>query len=365
MDGPETRRAPFAGEGEQGSKRYPNASADQTKIRDATEQVHGPVTVVEDTHTLARMLGGEVIQGSDPYVVFPPSWHSAHDRSGIVRFRPRPDGRADLYFDSFAEPENWRAIRADVLDRLGIAEAQIRIQNPGAATETKSREEKIAGALRIWHQARSPIGTPVEAYLASRLIRLPPEAANTAVRFHGACPFGPGQTLPCLVALVRDIASGEPLGIHRTALNWKGEKVFANTGSGAADRMSLGPVKGGAIKLGRPSTALGVAEGLENALSLREYEDTADLAVWSLVHKSGLAQLPVLTRVATLWIAEDDDIPGREAARTTRLRWEAAGRTVRLAGPRGGTYAAPKGWPRGVEFAVGDLNDLLRWEANQ
>ena len=39
---------------------------------------------------------------------------------------------------------------------------------------------------------------------------------DEALGFHSACPFEAGRQ-PCMVALVRNIFSDEPQGIHRTA----------------------------------------------------------------------------------------------------------------------------------------------------
>ena len=71
-----------------------------------------------------------------------------------------------------------------------------------------------------------------------------PEAAGEALRFHPACPFA-GQRTPALIALVGDVVTNEPKAIHRTALTLDGHKV----GVGGKDRLALGPVAAGAVKM--------------------------------------------------------------------------------------------------------------------
>ena len=65
----------------------------------------------------------------------------------------------------------------------------------------------------------------MERYLRNRGPTLPPEAAGEAIRYHSACPFGHGVTVPCMVALVRDVRTDAPVAIHRTALTLDGQKA--------------------------------------------------------------------------------------------------------------------------------------------
>src|SRR4051794_26362774 len=109
--------------------------------------------------------------------------------------------------------------------------------------------------------------TPVEIYLRSRGLTLPPEAVGESVKYDPACPFAGART-PAMVCLVRNIITNEPQAIHRTALSLDGRKVRV----GGHDRLSLGPIAGGAIKITPDedvTTCLGVGEGIETTLSLR------------------------------------------------------------------------------------------------
>ena len=83
-------------------------------------------------------------------------------------------------------------------------------------------EASRARALRLWQQAKPIAGTLAAQYLAERrridLAALPTNI-DEVLRFHPNCPFGSGARHPCLLALMRDITSDEPTGIHRIALD--------------------------------------------------------------------------------------------------------------------------------------------------
>jgi hypothetical protein len=202
-------------------------------------------------------------------------------------------------------------------------------------------------AARLWREAVDPIDTPVMRYLERRTVAnaLPEGAAGNAIRFHPACKFGL-QRVPCMVGLVRNIRTDEPQAIHRTALDLAGHKVSV----GGLDRMSLGPVAGGAVKLTNDPdvmTCLGVGEGIESTLSMRSIPEFGASPVWSLLSAGGIASFPVLPGIECLWIAVDHDEneAGDRAAATCSRRWTAAGQEVFRVRP---------------ECFGADLNDVIR-----
>jgi hypothetical protein len=216
---------------------------------------------------------------------------------------------------------------------------------PGAARgkPAATDEERTARAMALWDQAKDPAGTPVELYLERRGLSLPPDAGSV-IRYHPHCPFG-GVRTRCMVALVRSIPADRPQAIHRTTMSETGEKAFV----GGHDRLALGPVGGGAIKLwndAEVSISLGVGEGIETTLSLRLHPDFAATPVWSLIDAGHLEAFPVLAGLEGLIIAVDRDRSGRgdEAADALIDRYVGAGVEVTRARPR----------------QLGDLNDLLR-----
>jgi hypothetical protein len=102
------------------------------------------------------------------------------------------------------------------------------IQKQPALVPKQRKEEMPNGtgplALALWRAARDPRGTIVEAYLRSRCLDLPDEAAGEAIRFHPHCPFGEARH-PAMVCLVRNIITNEPQAIHRTALTPDGTAI--------------------------------------------------------------------------------------------------------------------------------------------
>ncbi|GJD52697.1 hypothetical protein OPKNFCMD_5463 [Methylobacterium crusticola] len=287
----------------------------------------------------ARALGGKVAGVNQ--ILCPGPGHGPGDRSLSVRLAAEAPGGFVVH--SFATDDPF-ACRDHVAARLGwptrsgrAAEQPVRPQVSRPASDDAERGRR---ALELWHEARRPGGTPVEAYLARRGLTLPD--ADVAIRYHSSCPFA-GSRTPAMVALVRDVASDRPVAVHRTALTADGRKGEVE----GYDRRSLGPVRGGAIKLTPDEdviTCLGIAEGLETALSLQLLPEFRRSPVWSLISAGGIAAFPVLAGIEVLWIAVDHDPAGLAAAEACADRWEQAGREVYLVRP---------------DVAGADINDVV------
>jgi putative DNA primase/helicase len=190
----------------------------------------------------------------------------------------------------------------------------------------------------MWQQCVSSHAPLSRSYLEARGCVLPPEDGD--LRFYPALRHPSGYAGPALVALVTDAATGEPLTLHRTWVRADGSKAPVN-----APRMLLGGhrKKGGVIRLfpGAPHSALGIAEGVETALTLAH----AVRPVWATVDAGNMGTLPVIPCVGALVIGVDHDPAGMKAARMCAARWSAGGREVRLVVP-----PAPGS----------DLNDFIR-----
>jgi hypothetical protein len=205
-------------------------------------------------------------------------------------------------------------------------------------------------AMRIWRGAQ-PIGPLARTYLGTvRKIDIDqiPDL-DSVLRFEPKCPFGEGR-LPCLIALVRDIATNQPMAIQRTALDAHGRFI---------DRWGLGPKMGGAIQLwpaARPVAREGldacptlvVGEGLETVASAATRIPWRGVALqpsWALIDRVNLAALPIIDGVGRIVILVDRDKSGdgQKAAATWARRWRDAGREVFLFVPK----------------EVGDFNDIV------
>jgi hypothetical protein len=171
------------------------------------------------------------------------------------------------------------------------------------ADELERTEKRIELALNIWSDARSLRGTLAEQYLRSRSIEVPDEVLD-ALAFHPACPWDRLKA-PCLVALVRDVITSEPVGIHRTALTAGGHKI---------GRKALGPKSGAAIKLSPViATELAIGEGIETTLSAMQLGFGP---AWAVIDAGGLKKFPVLYAIKRLTLLIDNDGERHRAERS-------------------------------------------------
>lgn len=188
----------------------------------------------------------------------------------------------------------------------------------------------------IWDECKPLRSTVGEEYLLARRCVIPPIDGD--LRYHPMLPHKPsGYAGPALVGLVTDAITGMPLTLHRTWIRADGTKAEIDPA-----RLLLGNHRkdGGVIRLWPDedvTTGLGIAEGIETALSLAH----AHKPVWSLIDAGNLAKFPPLGGIETLLIAVDNDPAGISAAEACATRWHDAGVEVLL-----------------VKAAAGDINDL-------
>ncbi len=258
----------------------------------------------------------------------------------------------------------WRGIRADGAVKAGTLyhEARAAGWKPAAAGESRparpvpvlraveperhqhQHQTLSAYGLRLWASSLPLANTIGAAYLLARGCVIPP--ADGDLRFLPAHKHPLGDyTGPALVALVSDIVTGQPIGLHFTWVCPDGSK--ANTPGPA--RLLLGGHRkaGGCIRLWPDEAVthgLGVGEGIESCLSLAH----AITPVWSLIDAGNLSALRVLPGIEALTIAQDNDPAGRRSAQTVAERWAAAGAEVAI------VAAADDG---------ADLNDVTNKEA--
>ncbi|MBO6634422.1 toprim domain-containing protein [Parvibaculum sp.] len=271
--------------------------------------------------TWAAALGGEIAAGQ---ILAPGPGHSKNDRSLAVR----PDGAGGVIVHSFAD-DDWRACRDFVRERLGLESSHLyRNSLPperrAVPPERKPQEpdDRTSRAVELWRQAE-PLGDTALRYFARRGLARPTSAA---LRFHPSCPFGQGERLSCVIALMTDPRTAKPLGIHRTALTREGEKI---------GRKMLGPA--GVVRLSPDdavSEGLGIAEGIETALAV---EQSGWRPIWACLSAGGIARLPVLPGVDALTIFADADDAGTRAANQCAEQWTAANAECRVVtAPRAG-----------------------------
>jgi len=171
-------------------------------------------------------------------------------------------------------------------------------------------------------------GTVGEAYLLARDCVIPP--ADGDLRFHPRLQHpASDHNGPALVALGTDVETGQPLTAHRTWVCEDGSKASVEP-----PRMLLGGhrKKGAVVRLWPDeavTTGLGIAEGIETALSLAH----AYSPVWACIDAGNMAAMPTLQGIETLVIGADHDEAGIKAATACADRWTAESVDVRVIAP--------------------------------
>ena len=197
-------------------------------------------------------------------------------------------------------------------------------------------------AREIWDSAQPISGTLVEIYLGSRGITLP-DPAPDCLRFAPKLTHSNGQFFPAMIALPTNPKTGEPIGgIQRTFLSWTGKgkaQVEKNE-----QKMSLGPTKGGVVRLAEPTEGkpLILGEGVETVLTVME---ATGLPGWATLGTSGLVNLDCPTpSPKSSCLAENDGGPNEKALKEVLPALIARGVKARVARP-----------PKGLK----DFNDLV------
>jgi hypothetical protein len=290
-----------------------------------------------DPSAVARALGGSV---SGRNVVAPGPGHSRADRSLSIKIDPAaPDGFIVHSFAGDLPAECRDYVRAVIgLDPRGRRRRQAsgRWSPRRTVAPDNNAAERSALALRLWNEARDPRDTVIAGYLASRDLMLPVDIAGDVIRFHPALKFN-CQPVSGMVALLRDIKTNEPCGIHRTFLDSDGCKL---------DRKMLGRARDAAIKLDADENVtlgLHIGEGIESCLAARL---AGFRPVWALGSAGAIATFPVLAGIEAITVLGEvnDGGANHRAAQACAARWIAAGREAFIVTPRVG----------------GDLNDVWR-----
>lgn len=223
------------------------------------------------------------------------------DRRPSLSVRP---GRTRLLVHCFAgctAPDIIRALAAGGLLTPGAAAGQV----PGGAAPAF---DTSGAALRLWGASRPVTGTSAAAYLAARGVG----GGSPELRYHPRTPHGarPFTRLrPALIAAVRD--NRGLVGVHRSFLQ-PGEARLADL---PEPRCGLGRFGRGTVRLGGVAARLGLAEGIETALSASAL---FGVPCWATLgtERFGLIELP--SGVAELLLFLDHDAGGRRAETLAR-----------------------------------------------
>ena len=160
-------------------------------------------------------------------------------------------------------------------------------------------------ALHIWLAASTAKGSIVEKlYLNSRGITLPvPPSLRCGLRLHLN-----RYAMPAMIAAVQRPDS-KVVAVQTTLLTAAGEKAAITM-----PRITTGALGGGAVRLAKAGAVLGLAEGIQTALSAMQL---TGIPTWTCLGASRMHRVEVPEAVRELHIFADNDEPGRAAAERT------------------------------------------------
>ncbi len=267
-----------------------------------------------DLKTIVRRIGAGDIYNGGRSATVPGPGHSLKDRS--LSLRVSDDGGRVLWF-SHAEDDPasvFRHLGIDCAEREKVSPAEQRRRQEARAREAAvTRARKLGFCRDVWAATLPAPGSDVATYLASRNLA---GAIPEAIRFHPAAPLAyPTQekpqprTAPAMVAIVTG-PDGKSCGLHVTALA-PGGRAKASMHN---PRLMFGDVAGGSVQLAPipANGVLGVAEGIETALS---YRDLTGVPTWAALSTAGLTRFVPPSGLSRLVIAADGDAAGLKAAR--------------------------------------------------
>jgi len=244
---------------------------------------------------------------------------------------------------TFVEAVEELAVRAGLQpDHAGRVRPKAKpIARPLQQDLKQEKQNRIQWARRVWSECRPASGTLIDKYLSSRGIDVArlPGGIPPSIRFHpGLRHADTGLMFPAMVAAVQD-GKRKMCGIHRTFLQHDGSgKALV-----ASAKKMAGVVWGGGVRLCHAASTLGVAEGIETALSVRM---VTGLPVWVAGSLGNMAaiELPPVVKDLILCVDGDGDQAALEKNLEKAFSFHAArGCQVRVARP-----------PTGMDF-----NDML------
>lgn len=217
-------------------------------------------------------------------------------------------GRTSLLFHCFAGCDAAGILKALRAAGYPVQNSAIAPAEPGR----RAADRGSAQALRLWREARPIAGTPAQRYLQGRSLCDGTGADTGELRYHARTPCGPypfTQFRPALIAAVRDERG--LLAVHRTFLDPARERLAPIEDP----RRGLGRFAQGAVRLGAAAPRLGLAEGLETALSATAL---FGLPCWATLGTERFRRVALPPEVSEVVLFLDNDPGGRRAEALAR-----------------------------------------------
>jgi hypothetical protein len=217
--------------------------------------------------------------------------------------------------------DGWTEQRAYLIE-AGLLEPHFRdFKNDGKKLE-EYKTQQHAKAKEIWDSAEAiELGSTQADYLRGR--GLESFIGHPALRRHRV-------NYSILIARVWNVQYGFT-AVQLTFLQW--DDQFNVTRDKGQNRKTIGPLKGGAVWIGRPREGeeVVVAEGIETVLSAMLLMDLKCGA--AVLGVDNMRSLILPRDVRKVLIAADNDETGRGAASHTARLWRGQGLQVRVSVP--------------------------------
>jgi len=176
-----------------------------------------------------------------------------------------------------------------------------------------------AEAFRLWKGAASIPGSLAERYLIEHRGLAPPFPPS--LRFTPSLRYPPsGLHFPALLAAVQ-APDRRIVAVQATFLR----PSDARKAPLSSPRWTFGQLGAGAVRLGRASSVLAIAEGVEDGLSAMEQ---TGCPCWVTLGAQRMHKVEIPPDVHELHVFADDDVSGRDAARLTAEHHRVLGCTV-------------------------------------
>lgn len=306
----------------------------------------GALTKAISMHIVDRAVDRAELEARGMALVRHLGGHWAGGR-GMCRCPAHPDrhpslsvrtGDVDLLFKCFAGCDTIDVLRA--ITRLGPIPAggplnTICVQPAADDGWLRSR------ATDLWNEARVITDTPVERYLLNRAIG----HNSPMLRFHPRTPLGPRGHLVFRPAMIAAVQEGpRVIAVQRTFLDTKNARRARDLGN---PRRMLGRPAHGAVMLADVTDVLGLAEGIETALSAMIL---LGIPVWAVLGNERFPRIAVPTTIDRLVLLPDNDRAGHRAEDIAREAHARPGRTIETI------------WSW---YGLNDWNDVLRKEGER
>jgi putative DNA primase/helicase len=245
----------------------------------------------------------------------------------------RPDGFALLMWLRGWDFPTALAAVAQTLDGVSMTTslpARPRVPSTGVYRPILS-DDRIRKLLRDTWNAGSPWNAPESSLLRTYLRNrgLTPEVFRgpLPLRFHPSLSYREEGTClgryPAMLALMSS-ADGQPATIHRTFLTLDGQKAPVPSPKKLMPHASGRPLVGGVVRLGWSGSCVGIAEGIETALAVRQ---AIGMTIWAALSCTFLErfQPPYGTEHVVIWSDWDKNGAGQRAAEALKDRLESSG----------------------------------------